>query len=93
MSLAHCLTEVNILSKFNVNPSCGKGDMKQTQYQRLKLVTLDCYLDLESALNIIWILHIISVKETFNQSLIKTLPGIKEYRADKNSRLSNDLQL
>ena len=40
---------MNFLSKFNENPSRGKGDMDQTQNYRLKLVTFNCDLALESA--------------------------------------------
>ena len=35
------------MTKFNKNPSITKGDMEWTQNSRLKLMTLNCDLDLE----------------------------------------------
>ena len=40
---------VNILPKFNKNLMKGSEDMEQTRNARLKLVTLNCDLDLGSA--------------------------------------------
>ena len=49
MGSAHCLTEANILPKLNENSCRDKGDKDQTRNSRLKLVILNCDLDLESA--------------------------------------------
>ena len=51
--------------------------MEQPQNSRLKLVAFSCDLDLESAL-LLWVLHIISLTQTFDQCLKKILPGVKE---------------
>ena len=49
MGFAHRLPKVSILPKFNENLLKSSGDMERTQNARLKLVTFDCDLDLESA--------------------------------------------
>ena len=49
MGSAHYLTEANIWPKFNIYLSKGSGDMEWTWNSRLKLVTFNCNLDLESA--------------------------------------------
>ena len=49
MDSARRVTEVNILPKFNENLPKGSEDMAQTRNARLKLVTLNCYIDLGSA--------------------------------------------
>ena len=41
---------VNIIPKFRENPPRGKGDIERTRNSRLKSMTLNCDLDLESAL-------------------------------------------
>ena len=46
---AHHLTEVSIWPKLNENSFRSKGDMAQTRNSRLKLVTFNCDLYLESA--------------------------------------------
>ena len=46
---AQRFTEVKIFPKFNENLSKGSEDMEQTRNARLKLVILNCALDLGSA--------------------------------------------
>ena len=49
MGSAHHLTKTNIWPKFDKHLSKGSGDMEWTWNSRLKLVTFNCDLDLESA--------------------------------------------
>ena len=49
MGSAHHLTKANIWPKFNKYLSKGSGDMEWTWNSRLKLVTFNCDIDLESA--------------------------------------------
>ena len=53
---------------------CRRMTMERPKNSRLKLVAFSCDLDLESA----WVLHIISLRRTFDQRLKKILPGVKE---------------
>ena len=55
--LSYCITEVNILSKFNENPSRSTGDIERMRNQWLNPMTFNCDLDLEP-----WVLHIISLR-------------------------------
>ena len=78
ISFAYRLNEMNIWLKFNENPSRHKGDMEQTGNQRLKLVIFNCDLDFELA----WLSYGFCTSShwdnTFNQILMKILPGVKE---------------
>ena len=47
MIFAKPLTETNIIRTFYENYSRGKGDKEGTYYSRLKLVIINCGLDLE----------------------------------------------
>ena len=70
---AHRLTKVNIWPKFKENPSTGIGDTERTRNSRLKPVTLNFDLNLESA----WLSYVIvSLRQTYDQSLKKILPGV-----------------
>ena len=48
MDSAHCLTEIKIWMKFIENRLKGAGDMEHCQIQRVKHITLNCDLDIES---------------------------------------------
>ena len=48
MVSAHCLTEINIWVKLKENRSNGAGDMERSPNSRVKPITLNCDLDLES---------------------------------------------
>ena len=72
---AHHLTKVNSWPKIKENPSTGIRDTEQTQNSWLKPVTLNCDLDLVSA-RLSWVLHIVSLRQTHDQSLKKILPGV-----------------
>ena len=61
------------MPKFNEDPPRDKGDIEQAPNSRLKLVTFNFDLALESA----W-LSLISMWRIFDQSLKKIFPEIKE---------------
>ena len=48
MGSVQCLSDKNIQLSFMKILSGGNGDVEQTQNARLKLVTFNCDLDLES---------------------------------------------
>ena len=50
-------------------------------------MTFNCDLDLKSAKLELWVLHIISLRQTFDQRLKKIIPGVKEIEPTPNSRL------
>ena len=83
MGSTHRLTEANIWSKFNENPSRGKGELERTRNSKLKLVTFNCDLDLE-----LWILHIVSLRQTFDYRLMKIFPEDRRYGADTKFNMS-----
>ena len=74
--------------KFKENPSTGIGDTEGTRNSRLKPVTLNCDLDLVSA----WLCYefcILSQRQTYDQSLKKILPGVKEIQSGHEIQGSN----
>ena len=77
MGSAHHFTEANIWPKLKENPSRGKGEIKWARNSGLKLATLNCDLVFESP----WLSYgfcTLSHRWTFDQSLEKILPGLKE---------------
>ena len=72
---AHHLTKVNIWPKFKENPSTGKGYTERPRNSRLNPVTLNCDLDLVSAW-LSYVLHIVSLRQTYDESLKKIFPGV-----------------
>ena len=88
MGSAHHFTEAKLWPKLKENPSRGKGDTKWTWNSGLKLATLNCDLVLESP----WLSYgfcISSHMWTFDQSLEKILPGIKEIQSGHEIQGSN----
>ena len=85
---AHHFTEANIWTKLKENPSRGRGDIEWIQNSGLKLTTLNCDLDLESAWLSFWF-SIVSLRWKFNQSLKKILPGVKEISSGHEIQGSN----
>ena len=88
MGSAHYFTEANIWQKLKENPSRGKGDIEWTQNSGLKLVTLNCDLVLES----LWLSNGFCTSPhrwTFDQSLEKILPGVKEIQRGHEIQGSN----
>ena len=82
MGSAHHFNEANIWPKLKENPSRGKGDIKWTRNSGLKLAALNCDLAFESP----WLSYgfcTSSHRWTFDQSLEKTLQGIKEIQKHK----------
>ena len=78
MGSAHHLTEANIWPTFKENHSRGKGEMERTLNSRLKH-TFNRDLDLKSTG--LWVLDIVPLRWTFDQSLEKILPGVKEIQS------------
>ena len=68
---------------FKENPSRGIGDMERTQNSRLKHMTLTCDLDL--GMVDLWVLHIDSLRQTFDQSLMKIFQRVQEIRSRQES--------
>ena len=88
MGSAHHFTEANIWPKLKENPSRAKGDIEWTRNSGLKLVTLNCYLVLASS----WLSYgfcTSSHRWTFDQSLEKILPGVKEKQSGHKIQGSN----
>ena len=77
MGSAHHLTEANIWPMFKENPSRGKGNGAASKF---KVQTGDLKLWPWPWVSIaeLWVLHIISLRQTFDQSLKKILPEVKE---------------
>ena len=88
MGSAHHFTEANIWPKLKENPSRGKGDIEWIWNSGLKLVTLNCDLVFESP----WLSYgfcTSSHRWTFDQSLEKILPGVKEIQSGHEIQGSN----
>ena len=88
MVSAHHFAEANIWPKSKENPSMGKGDIEWTRNSGLKLATLNCDLVLESP----WLSYGFCTSShmwTFDQSLEKILPGVKEIQSDYEIQDSN----
>ena len=85
---AHHFTEANIWPKLKENPSRGKGDIEWTRNSGLKLGTLICDLVFKSP----WLSYGFcrsSHRWTFDQSLAKILPGVKEIQSGHEIQGSN----
>ena len=91
MGSAHHLTKANIWPKFNKYLSNGSGDMGWTWNSRLKLVTFNCDLDLESAC----LSYGFCTSPHQGKHLIKvswkSFKGFRRYGANKKE--TDDLQL
>ena len=88
MGSAHHFAEANIWLKLKENPSRGKGDIECTRNSGLKLATLNCDLILKSP----WLSYgfcTSSHRWTFDQSLEKILPGVKEIQSGHEIQGSN----
>ena len=88
MDSAHHFTEANIWPKLKENPSRGKGDIEWTRNSGLKLATLNCDLVLESP-RLSYGFCTSSHRWTFDQSLEKLLPGVKEIQSGHEIQGSN----
>ena len=76
MGSTHHLTERNLWVKFNENHSKGSGDMERTRNSRVNPMNLKC--DLESGWLESLTLHIVSLRLTFDQSLMKIFQKVLE---------------
>ena len=88
MGSAHHFTGANIWPKLKENPSRGKGDFEWTWNSGLKLATLNCDIVLESP----WLSYgfcTSAPRWTFDQSLEKILPGVKEIQSGHEIQDSN----
>ena len=85
MSSAHCLTGANIWPKFKENSSRGIGDMEWTRNSKAQTNDLDLWpwpwVDMVD----LWVLHIDSLRQTFDQSLIKIFQRVQEIWSGQES--------
>ena len=72
------------MQKFKENPSRGIRDMERKRNSRFKPMTLTCDLDLELAW-FLWVLHIDSLRRTFDQSLMKIFQRVQEIWSGQES--------